>query len=169
MQPEMRTRETGADGRLVVATLPDGRYRWTADFPDGERRIGEVDLAEAETVRVALAAEETGSLRVTVLRSDGRPAAGAAVRVLVLRPEDDPGEGSAQRWAKSSLHPVKGVTGEDGVLVVTGVPAGTVSVSAVPEGGDLGFFERGDSSERAEAISKPPDETPVTVTLKPVR
>jgi hypothetical protein len=174
-------RLTNGSGVACFATLPAAQYGWSAVFPDGGGKNGEVALEEGESVEVPVAGEETGSLRVTVLLPDGKPAAGATVILLWGPPPDPdpppaqaPGGGGLQSlgggfagWGGNDRIPLpKGTAGDDGVLIVRGV-TGKVWVAAIPRGRSLQFLrEIGEVTDSVEVPFCTSNEVPVTVRLK---
>ncbi len=162
---QQRSRPTDEAGAVTFSDVRVGEYNWTAEFPDGCVRRGDVNVGE-EMQWISLAGEETGSLRVLVLLADGRPAAGARVSVELLRDERDPGASAPDRWsrAESALNRFRRWTDGDGVFLVRGVGRGLAQVRASPRSRMPGL-PGGRWSDPAEVRTAPPGEVSVTVRL----
>jgi hypothetical protein len=131
---------TGDDGSFVFERVPPGRFTVGAEKPGyvamnyGAARPGRsglgVQVADRQTVQIAMRLPRGAAITGTVLDIDGQPAAGVSVAVMTRRYLNS--EGDYRYMAIASPGPT---TDDRGVYRVFGLAAGDYYVAAQPPTG----------------------------------
>jgi RNA polymerase sigma-70 factor (ECF subfamily) len=157
--------ETDERGDVVWEHVPPRAYELTAELPSGSLVKGTAAVGDGD-VSVVLREPRIGSLRIRVVDAKGDARAGVPVSVRALSSESDPGPKDPRRWDEAVDFTRQGMrTGEDGSIVVSGLPVGTTSVGAWVM--DPGSF-RAKENAQADVAIRAGDEVEVVLRLAPV-